>query len=125
MPSASSIHPPPWPWPESLDALAAAPGHHRLLFENDRVRVLATAIPPGGRTPVHTHRWPAALSIQSWSDFVRYDDCGKVLVDSRTVEALRNPPAVLWSPPLAPHALHNCGAAELRVLAVELKDAPA
>src|SRR2546427_3854450 len=30
----------PWPWPDSLDALAAAPESHRLLFENDRVRVL-------------------------------------------------------------------------------------
>jgi hypothetical protein len=29
-----------WPWPRELDALIAAPDSHRLLFENDRVRVL-------------------------------------------------------------------------------------
>jgi quercetin dioxygenase-like cupin family protein len=50
-----------WPWEESLDALSAAPAQHRLLFENAHVRVLDTRIAPGERTPVHTHRWPAAL----------------------------------------------------------------
>ena len=35
-------------WPESLDALAAAPGFHTLLHEDDDVRVLeaAPALPP-------------------------------------------------------------------------------
>ena len=44
-------------WPPELDALIAAPKQHRLLLENDRVRVLDTEIAPGDRTPVHTHRW--------------------------------------------------------------------
>lgn len=30
----------PWPWPDPLDAMTAAPRFHRLLFENERVRVL-------------------------------------------------------------------------------------
>ena len=29
-----------WPWPDELDALTASPEHHKLLFENDLVRVL-------------------------------------------------------------------------------------
>ena len=33
------------PWPPALDALVAAPVHHRLLLENARVRVLE----PGSR----------------------------------------------------------------------------
>lgn len=76
------------PWPAELDALIAAPAHHALLFENDRVRVLDTNIAAGDRTPVHTHRWPVALCILSWSAFVRYDAEGGVLLDSRTVPAL-------------------------------------
>ena len=35
-----------WPWPESLDAIVAAPKHHTLLFENERVRVLDTRVTP-------------------------------------------------------------------------------
>ncbi len=111
-----------WPWPDSLDALIAAPRHHILLFENERVRVLNTTIPAGERTPVHTHCWPAALYILSWSDFVRYDDQGKVLVDSRTVASFKNPPDVLWSAPLPPHSLENVGQMDLNIIAVELKE---
>ena len=46
-----------WTWPDSLDALTAAPESHRLLFENDAVRVLETRIAPGETTLLHTHRW--------------------------------------------------------------------
>ena len=68
-------------WPPELDALVAAPRHHRVLFENDRVRMVETCIPPGDIVPLHTHRWPGALHSQSWSDFVRRDDHGNVLFD--------------------------------------------
>jgi hypothetical protein len=34
-------------WPADLDALRAAPGQHRLLLENERVRILDTRIAPG------------------------------------------------------------------------------
>ena len=40
--------------PDDLDALTAAPDHHTLLFENDRVRVLDTRIPAGDQTPLPT-----------------------------------------------------------------------
>jgi quercetin dioxygenase-like cupin family protein len=45
----------PWPWPERMDALHAAPASHRVLLDNDRVRVLDVAIEPGAREPEHTH----------------------------------------------------------------------
>lgn len=109
-------------WPDELDALVAAPDHHTLLFENDRVRVLDTHIPSSDRTPIHTHRWSSAMYILSFSDFVRYDDKGEVLVDSRTVDALKIPPTVLWSAPLPPHSLENVGTTDLHVISVELKD---
>jgi hypothetical protein len=109
-------------WPGSLDALTAAPDHHTLLMENDRVRVLDTRIAAGDRTPVHTHRWPAVLYILSWSDIVRYDDKGEVLLDSRLVGALKSPPKVMWSAPLPPHSLLNVGDADIHIISVELKD---
>jgi hypothetical protein len=49
------------------------------------VRVLDTNLRPGERTPVHAHEWPAALYVLSWSDFVRYDVAGNVLLDSKTL----------------------------------------
>jgi hypothetical protein len=111
-------------WSAALDALVAAPAHHTLLFENEHVRVLDTRIIPGDRTPVHTHRWPAALYILSWSPFVRYDAEGGVLLDSREIPALSAPPPVVWSAPLPPHALENVGEVDMHVISFEAKDAP-
>src|ERR1700690_2798321 len=74
---------PQWPWPDSLDALVAAPVHHKLVLENERVRVLDTHIPAGDIVPVHTHRWPAVYYTISGGDFVRRDRHDNVLFDSR------------------------------------------
>lgn len=116
------MNPEPWTWPDSLDALVAAAESHRCLFENDTVRVLETKIEPGQTTPVHTHRWPAALYILSFSDFVRRDADGTVLVDTRNGEAaLPEPGAAIWSAALPPHTLENVGATAIHVIGVELK----
>ena len=109
-------------WPDALDALVAAPNHHRLLFENDRVRVVETHIPAGERTAVHTHRWAGVLYTMTWSDFIRYDDKGNVLVDTKKNGIVREPGSANWGPALPPHSLENVGSSELRIVAVEMKD---
>jgi hypothetical protein len=109
-------------WPDELDAIHAAPRHHRVLFENDRVRVLDTRISPGDTVPVHTHRWPAMLHLMSWSDFVRRDAEGRVLVDTRGKPPPAPLPLVIWSDPLPPHTLENVGSAELHAVSIEIKD---
>jgi len=111
-----------WPWPASLDALVAAPRHHTLLLETDRVWVLETHIPPGEVVPVHTHRWPSVLYVLSWSDFARRDAEGHVLLDTRAAASPGPERAVIWSEPLPPHSLENVGVVEIRVISVELKD---
>jgi hypothetical protein len=112
---------PGWPWPAELDALRAAPRHHTLLFENDEVRVLETRIASGDLVPVHTHCWPGVLYVLSWSDFVRRDAGGAVVLDSRSTLGGASPPPVLWSDALAPHSLENVGAGEIRIVSVEVK----
>lgn len=106
---------------DSLDALSAAPRNHRVLFENERVRVLDTSVAPGETVPLHTHRWPSVLYILAWSDFVRRGAEGEVLLDSRRSGAVA-PGMALWSGPLGPHTLENVGESELRAISVELKD---
>lgn len=107
-------------WPAALDALVAAPEHHRLLLENAIVRVLETRIPPGERTPLHTHRWPSTLYVISWSPFVRRDAQGQIALDTRTAPPPVAPFAT-FSPPLPAHSLENVGESELHVISVELK----
>lgn len=112
-------------WPAELDALTAAPQHHTLLLENERVRVLGVRIRPGDRVPVHTHRWPSVLYILSTSHFVRRDADGNVQLDTRTLPSLPAAGGAVWSEPLPPHSVENVGDAEIRVISVELKDADA
>ena len=106
---------------DGLDAMAAAPDHHAILLENDQVRVLDTRLAPGERTPVHTHASSAALYVMSWSDFLRRDHEGKVVVDSRSWDRAPAVGEALWLPPLPAHSVENIGNAELRLIAIELK----
>ena len=108
-------------WPRSLDAMLAAPDHHTVLLENESVRVLDTRLAPGERTPVHTHALPSVLYILTWSDFIRYDADGTVLLDSRAFQSIPTSGMTLWSAPLGPHSAQNVGNQDLHVIAVELK----
>lgn len=109
-------------WPEGLDALIASPEHHTLMFENDKVRVLDTHIPPGESTRIHTHRLPGVLYILSWSPIVRYDDKGNVIYDSRNDAVVPGPSTIRWSLPLPPHRLENVGTTLFHLINVELKE---
>ena len=109
-------------WPPELDAMAAATDHHKVLFENDRVRVLDSRVAPGDQTPVHTHRWPGVLYIIGSSDFLRYDGGGNVVLDSRESDKKAVSGSAMWTDSLTPHFVRNVGTEEIRVIAVELKD---
>lgn len=104
-----------------LDAMTAAPDFHKVLFENEKVRVLDTELGPGQQTPVHAHEWPASLYILSWSDFVRYDPDGNVLLDSRTTGTSPQIGSAMWVAPLPPHSVRNVGSNPLKIIAVEVK----
>lgn len=109
--------------PGALDAMMAAPDHHDVLLENERVRVLDTRLGPGESTPVHTHCWPAVLYVLGWSDFIRHDADGNVILDSRAKGLHPAIGSALWSAPLQPHFVKNVGDRELHIIAVELKGA--
>jgi hypothetical protein len=57
-------------FPDGYDAVQAAPNSHRVIFENEFVRVLEVILPqPGTTEPMHHHRWP--------SFFLAWDRGGK------------------------------------------------
>ena len=108
---------------EDLDALTAAPQNHRLLFENEAVRVLGTFVRPGQTVPLHTHQWPSTNYLLCWSDFIRRDSDRAVLLDSRSLSPKPATGSAFWGPPLTPHTLENIGESDLHVITVELKHA--
>jgi hypothetical protein len=108
-----------WPWPAELDALIAAPLHHTLILENDKLRLLDTRIPVGDTVPVHTHRWAGVYYTLQFSHFVRRDADANVLFDSRTAGPM---PGAAYLENLPPHSVENVGDQEIHLVSVETKD---
>src|SRR5262249_62345669 len=101
-----------WEWRAELEALAAAPEHHRLLLENERVRVLETVVPVAATTPVHTHRWASVEYVLEPSGIVRRDSEGTILLDARRApDAALATSEVLWARPCPPPSAANVGEA--------------
>jgi hypothetical protein len=51
--------------PDATDAVAAAPGNHKVILENDTVRVLEATVPLHSREVPHTHFWPSVFFEQT------------------------------------------------------------
>lgn len=110
----------PWPWPETMDALLAAPGSHRVLLDNDRVRVLEVVIEPGAREPEHTHQ-AASVMITDEPARIRYHQAGALSPGSP--EHPVSPPGVRvrWMQPEGPHSVENIDGHRYHAIRVELK----
>jgi len=67
-------------WPAFMDAVAAAPGNHRVLLENDRVRVLEVTVNPGEREPLHAHCLPGVEYAMSGGKYRTYDRPGQIAI---------------------------------------------
>ena len=104
----------PESWPLSLDALAATSQHHTLIFENDRVRVLQTLIPPGETTGMHTHRWPCVIQTLRASHYLRRDGQNVIRRDARRRPA--GPGDFIRSPPMPPHSIENVGNSAIHLI---------
>ena len=53
----------PSTWDPALDAVAAAPANHKVVFENDNLRVIEVILQPGEEEPLHHHRWPSVFVL--------------------------------------------------------------
>jgi len=51
--------------PDATDAVAAAPGNHKVILENDTVRVLEATVPLHATELPHTHFWPSVFFEQT------------------------------------------------------------
>jgi hypothetical protein len=110
----------PWPWPETMDALIAAPASHRVLLENDRVRVLEVVIEPGAREPEHTHQ-AASVMIVDEPARIRYYAGDAVRFKSRARS--ETPPGVWvrWMEPEGPHSVENIDEHRYHAMRIEFR----
>jgi hypothetical protein len=119
-----------WNWSPFLDAVQAAPKSHRVLIDNERVRVLEVVVQPGQKEPIHTHQWPSVMYVTSPAPLRYYS---ATLVNGKWVEQgdERTPSATPPNPNRprppqyleaeGPHAMENMGSTPYRALRVEIK----
>lgn len=97
------------------DPVATNPELYRVVFENERVRVLEYLDGPGDRTEPHDHPDSVMVTLTSFRRRLYAND------SERDVELAAN--AAAWLPAQR-HAGHNIGDTPTRVIFVELKEAP-
>jgi predicted metal-dependent enzyme (double-stranded beta helix superfamily) len=110
-----------WPWPDVLDALVAAPDSHRLLLENEQVRVLEVVIEPGAREPEHTHRWRSVMIVDRPAR-IRYYEEGVQTFESPPHTPPQAEPRALWMDAEGPHSVENIDSSPYHALRIELRD---
>jgi hypothetical protein len=107
-----------------MDAVTAAPNNHRVLIENDRVRVLQVTTYPHQKENVHTHPWPSVVinPVECKNDWRYSDGKGHVLFDSRAAKEQWPYEVVQWrSGAEPPHTIENLGDSTCTFYRVELK----
>ena len=107
-------------WPPELDAVVAASESHKILLENDRVRVLEVIIQPGRKEPMHQHRWFSVMVVDSPAD-IRYHHVNGNVEDIQRKES----GAVTLTESLPPeklHAVENIDTKIYHAFRIELKE---
>jgi len=113
----------PTEWPARLNVVEAAPKNHRILIENDRVRVLEVTLLPGEIEMLYHYRWPSVLYIQEAGDFIDFDGDGKVIFDTRTLPEPLQYPLSMWKELEARHAVENLSLTlTMRLIRLEIKE---
>src|SRR5215207_11351683 len=92
-------------WPPHLEALVAAPANHRLLHEDDGMRVLEVMVEPGERENLHHHRWPSIMVVLARPNYVNRDAKGNVIPPAGGTPADLVLPRAVRLPPQATHAV--------------------
>ncbi len=97
------------------DPVKVGPTIYKLLFENDRIRIMEIAFKPGDKMGTHSHP----------DHFVYILAAGKLKItkaDGKVADVDAKIGEVIWSP-AETHSAVNPGTTELRALVVELKEA--
>lgn len=88
------------------DAVISAPDSHKVILENENVRVLEVAILPGKKEPMHTHERPSVMIVGS-STRIRYYTESDSGTEYPERGATKEKPFIEWLEPEGLHAVEN------------------
>ena len=117
-----------WPYPIDYDSILAAPNNYKLLWEDDKMRLVEVFLRPGETTPMHGNPYPSVLAIDAIFEaqpLERFVDAKSPLNGQGS--NLAGPPPEFTSPscgttaPRAPHTLTNPGKSAIHYYRIEFK----
>jgi len=124
-----------WRWADSLDAVKAAPQSHKVLFENDKIRILEVTLEPYAFEPIHTHRFPSVMfgpdNDTSQFDIIyypySYDTSRHTYFAKDSIQQHQGgqplePNVGNYMKPEGPHRIKNLSNVRIDVFRVELKN---
>lgn len=100
------------------DATLKAPHSHRVLFENDHLRILDVSAKPGEKVPSHRHQWGCIMVILQGSIFQIEDMDGNIAYE----EEEWNPLVGKYEGDEKPFSYTNIGHREFKALSFEIKE---
>ncbi|MET0281522.1 MAG: hypothetical protein ABW278_10425 [Steroidobacteraceae bacterium] len=109
-------------WPDELDAVRAAPESHKVIFENEHVRVLEVMVAPHSKEPIHAHCWPSTVYIQQMGNIIDRNAQGEIIGDTTKLPQKPPVPFAAWGPPEGPHSVENLDELPLKMIRVEQKN---
>ena len=115
-------------WPDSLDAVKAAPESHAVIYEDSTIRILQVVLQPNKTEPVHTHQWKSVMWFAQATPMTYYQygstNNHYTITDSVTIPQM--PPEVLNHGEVVdaegPHAVKNSGSKNGIAYRVEFKN---
>ncbi len=121
-----------WPYPEAYLPDRAAPNNYKLLYENDKLRLLEVNIRPGETTPMHGTPYSSIMAYNGATPFSpdvtdkfldpnsKLNGQGAGHAPPPKTQHLTQPTCATMAP-RAPHAIHNGGAVPLHYYQLEYK----
>jgi quercetin dioxygenase-like cupin family protein len=101
------------PTVQAQDAVAVAPKHYSVEFENDQVRILRVVYGPGEKSAMHEH--PDSVAVYLTDGHIRI-----TLPDGRTGEPHVTAGQAMWHQ-AGRHAIENLGSTPFELVLTELK----
>jgi quercetin dioxygenase-like cupin family protein len=102
-----------------MDGVVAAPESHRVLFEDDDVRVLEVTIAAGHREPEHTHRDPSVMIVDGPAK-IRYYQGTELTFSSHSGDMAAEARAQRMDPE-GPHSVENVDTHPYHAFRIELR----
>ena len=99
--------------PNPNDAVAVAPHLHKVVIDNEKVRVLDVVVPPGSRAEMHNHPANVIVTIDGGVLYMTFPD-------GTSKEVTLESGAVSYSPG-SEHIVENKSETTVRVYQIELK----